>query len=954
MWLTCNNAINRFDGKNIKVYNLNKYFYKCPNLQQGYGFAEDDKSNIYIGSQEGLYVYNRNNNNFTLHKIFNNAADNIAIPIGFYNQKIYCFNRQFQIASFDVKTKKTAFVTQFDIPELASIHIYQANGNLFYSHYPFIDKNKNLFIVGKNEVKSYNLETKFKTDYPLEKRTNIFSSCYDIEKNNIFLGTKNAVLVLDIVSKKVQKITSFNRKKLSYIKSIAVSKNKIAISTGLDLVLTSKDLQSSNWINNDEYLKTAMFNHLHFDKSNKLWVCEDSKGQVVFNFEPQVLNKVPTENQKKLPFFKYPGVATISELPNGYITQGYLEFNIKTQNSGFLSSINTKESLFRTITDKYRNGVWFFYESFSKKINNRIIYFFDSSKKLKPIVSLKEEENLGNQNDIFPFANKTVLCSFSKGLFWLDDENKTLIQEKNITVSNPFKINELNKNRIAVSYTNNDMLLLEVLPNRSLKLIKKLLPKVQSFYIQEDTKRNLYWIGANDGLYLLNKNFKTIKKFDANNGLAGTYIYGLLLDAQGNVYCSHQRGLSSINAQSHKVVNFDKSDGIQDYDFNNRAFLKASDGTMYFGGANGFNYFKPPLKIESFYKPEIYIDEIFVNNKTYNPNSNPNNIKKLKLNYDENNLKINAFVKDLGNANFRELVYRIKEIDSKWTHLKNGEIINLINLAPNNYTLQIGYYDKYANKEIFQKTLYIYVDTPFYKEIWFWTLIAFATSGFIFFLFNKRKFEKQKNEFIKQLELEKQRNKITADLHDEIGSTLSSLQINSSVAQMHIDKNSNAAKEVLVTVENQAKSLGDKISDIIWSMKPGKDEFMTLSTRIKNYCNEVLGSTEINYKIEIDEEIDTIITDFSIRKNILLITKEAVNNALKYSKATNLKVIMIYENEIILVIISDNGIGFDTDKVSGNGLGNMKTRANELNARVKIISNENSGTTVQFQFRAIP
>jgi hypothetical protein len=229
MWLTCNNGLNRFDGKNIKVYNLNKYFNNCPNLQQSYGFAEDDKTNIYIGSADGLYVYNRKSNNFILHKIFKNAVDNIAMPIGFYNQKIYCFNRQFQIASFDINTQKTAIVTQFDIPELASIHIYQANGNLFYCHYPFIDKNNNLFIIGNNEVKSYNLETKLKTDYPLEKELEIFSSCYDIENNSILLGTKNPILLLDISTKKVQKFTTFNGKKLFYVRSIAASKDKIAI-----------------------------------------------------------------------------------------------------------------------------------------------------------------------------------------------------------------------------------------------------------------------------------------------------------------------------------------------------------------------------------------------------------------------------------------------------------------------------------------------------------------------------------------------------------------------------------------------------------------------------------------------------------------------------------------------------------------------------------------------------
>ena len=62
-------------------------------------------------------------------------------------------------------------------------------------------------------------------------------------------------------------------------------------------------------------------------------------------------------------------------------------------------------------------------------------------------------------------------------------------------------------------------------------------------------------------------------------------------------------------------------------------------------------------------------------------------------------------------------------------------------------------------------------------------------------------------------------------------------------------------------------------------MKPGKEEFLTLTSRIKNFSNEIVGSTDINYKIDIDEKIDKVITDISARKNIVLFVKEATNNA---------------------------------------------------------------------------
>ena len=141
MWLTCNDALNRYDGKTVKVYNLDKYFDKCPNLQQGYGFAEDKQGNIYIGSVRGLYIYHRNEDRFSLQKIYKNATDDIAMPIGFQDGKIWCFNKQYHLATFDVKTKKVTTVTQLQLAPLKSVHIYEMSNNCFYYHYPFIDAN---------------------------------------------------------------------------------------------------------------------------------------------------------------------------------------------------------------------------------------------------------------------------------------------------------------------------------------------------------------------------------------------------------------------------------------------------------------------------------------------------------------------------------------------------------------------------------------------------------------------------------------------------------------------------------------------------------------------------------------------------------------------------------------------------------------------------------------------
>ncbi|MBK8521436.1 MAG: hypothetical protein IPL54_11410 [Chitinophagaceae bacterium] len=160
MWITANDAINRYDGSSVKVYNLNRYFKNCPSLQQGYGFAEDDKANVYIGSEKGLYTYTRSTDKFTLNKVFTKSVDDVVMPFAFENDKVWCFNRFYQLATYNVKTKEIKTEASVNLDTLSSIHIYQIINNVFYYRFPALDKEGNIWMVGKNKVAVYNIALK--------------------------------------------------------------------------------------------------------------------------------------------------------------------------------------------------------------------------------------------------------------------------------------------------------------------------------------------------------------------------------------------------------------------------------------------------------------------------------------------------------------------------------------------------------------------------------------------------------------------------------------------------------------------------------------------------------------------------------------------------------------------------------------------------------------------------
>ena len=200
---------------------------------------------------------------------------------------------------------------------------------------------------------------------------------------------------------------------------------------------------------------------------------------------------------------------------------------------------------------------------------------------------------------------------------------------------------------------------------------------------------------------------------------------------------------------------------------------------------------------------------------------------------------------------------------------------------------------------------------------------------------------------IKQkLEVVRLQNKISQDLHDDVGSSLSSLQVYSAVAERLMEDRPAQAKEMLRKIARESSLVLENIGDIVWSIKPGSDQ--SLEERIKNFVADVLGAANINYRITIEDGIESTIRNMEARKNILLIIKEAVNNTLKYSKASHVSVNIKKLAGHLCIQIADDGVGFQKESLlrKGAGLSNMEQRTLELGGIYELITSPGKGTTV--------
>ena len=198
---------------------------------------------------------------------------------------------------------------------------------------------------------------------------------------------------------------------------------------------------------------------------------------------------------------------------------------------------------------------------------------------------------------------------------------------------------------------------------------------------------------------------------------------------------------------------------------------------------------------------------------------------------------------------------------------------------------------------------------------------------------------------VKEMEL---RNQIAADLHDEVGSSLSSIRLLSQIAVQKNQDNSSSA--ILNRLGNHAKETIDKMGDIVWMISPSEKESSGLIERMKNFLHEISNDADIRTNINLDA-LEQVSLNMQQRKNCYLIFKEAVNNVVKYAGATTLHVDAGTVNSSLQMDIADDGKGFDTTAAAkGNGLRNMRQRASDLGGTLALRSSPGAGTSIRLIF----
>ncbi|MEP7141558.1 MAG: 7TM diverse intracellular signaling domain-containing protein [Ferruginibacter sp.] len=196
---------------------------------------------------------------------------------------------------------------------------------------------------------------------------------------------------------------------------------------------------------------------------------------------------------------------------------------------------------------------------------------------------------------------------------------------------------------------------------------------------------------------------------------------------------------------------------------------------------------------------------------------------------------------------------------------------------------------------------------------------------------------------------QKERNRISADMHDDLGAGVTAIRLYSELAKKRI------GKEVIPEIEkisSSANELLNNMNAIIWTMSSSNDSLDNMVAYIRGYALEYFENTGINCHIQLEENIPNIAVSGEIRRNVYLVVKEALNNILKHSRATDVSINLKREADGLSLYIHDNGKGIDFNNLRrfGNGLINMKKRMEETNMLLTIENKNGTLITLHSKF----
>lgn len=973
VWLATQDGLNRYDGKDFVV--LDKSFEDKTLLTSA------SLGKIVPGNKHVLWLITEGGNLEKLN-LFNYSFQPILLSAGgrkitsklncvYEDQdgKLWIGTQGDGLIVYDIASDR--IIKQINSPELTKTQNQSINAI-------YEDHNHNLWVIGSTNIMT--LQQGILTAYPVLNRFSQIQrdagnfSCMDEDKQgNLWLGTygqglyrrkkgdtifkpftayETPVIPPDLIIETLLSddndriwIGSYGKglfiidQKLRQIYNLKNDKNNPSSVSYNDILSIKKDKKNGIWLGTDgggiSYYNNRINDFTSFTNSNLpnnieiaqvRSIVADKEGQIWAGTSSMGLTLL-SKNKEKDSTFKFQAYRGASSNVNRVVSlladdEGGLW--VGTQENGLLLFDTKKKKLIKHFYPHSKsfdfpdNTVWCIYPKSKSEVwagtRNAGLCLIDKEKGL--VKNYAYDANNPNSildnnvRTITSIDNRTLCLGYEKkGIEFFDTQKEVFLPFKNDSLSDFFN-----------SY-----------------------PMIKCVYYSKP----ILWIGTQSkGLFAVNKFNGKVIHLTQKDGLPNNTIYGILQDSQDNLWVSTNKGICRFfpgtnpdNLMPSGFICYTTAYGLQSNEFNTGAYYKGQDGTLYFGGVTGLTMFNPDKFKGPPQSTNVVLTNILVNNEKLVEDTLPAYKHTIALSYKANSVAFNFAALDYPLSHQQQYYYFLEGYDKAWVEAGERNYAAYTNLPPGSYLFKVRASRYKSSVSDIISSLSIIIAPPFYKTWWFIALFIIAGMLLLYAIYQYR--------IHQLLAVQKVRNNIAADLHDDIGSSLTNISILSELTKQNLPE-PKGAKAFLERIIEEVSSSSQALDDIIWSVNAKDNTLEDLLARMRRYAAELFDAGHVGYKLGFDGELSYLKLQMEQRRDLYLIFKEAMNNICKHAAAANVKVYIKRENHKLLLLIEDDGKGFDTSKKTNrNGLKNIEARTKKWKGTVYIESAPGKGTAVK-------
>lgn len=492
------------------------------------------------------------------------------------------------------------------------------------------------------------------------------------------------------------------------------------------------------------------------------------------------------------------------------------------------------------------------------------------------------------------------------------------------------------------------------------------------FAIREDRSGNL-WIATFEGLFRIDVEQK-VTHFTERDGLPSNHVYGIVEDNEGFLWISTFKGLVKYDPRSATFRRHDLKEGFLRNELGYA--YRDKDGRCYLAQANGFTMFHPEDIKDNPYVPPVRITGMKVFDQPVTFAKPIAKLDDIRLSYSQNMFAFDFVALNYTDSYKNQYAFKMEGFHDDWIYCGNRRTATFTNLDPGKYLFRVkgSNNDGVWNED--GASIRVIITPPWWRTVWAYASYAFLFIASVFGVIrfevdrHKRKVEVRLREererrrletaehraivaelqaraaeAEKEIEKEQMRSRIAGDLHDEIGSNLSTIAIVSQIAADKL-KAGDSEKRRLQEIPRLARQTAESMRDIIWFINPENDSMDKLVVKMRQTANLMLEHIDFSFNAPATEI--SFAADVNFRRNLYLIYKECLQNIIKHAQATKVEIAITMSGSCFQLRVSDNGIGFDAAReFAGNGLKNFQWRAAEMGGTIEISSDRSSGTTVR-------